>query len=229
MEEECGSTVERSKDNTGKNFVKKVAITARLIENDTYAEKREALDVRWGGLFNELNFIPIVLGINFDFKKVFSEIGVDGIILSGGNDVSAVSNDPNSKLRDDFEIAIIEHALKNNIPVLGVCRGMQLMAHHFGGKITTVKDHTGSRHSIQATKGSKFYKELNDHKQVNSFHNYAVAEVPVDFVVSATAAGGTIEAMEHSKKQALGIMWHPERNEPFDNSDLSLIRKFFDA
>ena len=67
---------------------KNIAITQRLVLNDSYYELREALDIKWGNLFQILNFLPIVLPIECDFEKYFTTIDIGGILLTGGNDIN---------------------------------------------------------------------------------------------------------------------------------------------
>ena len=68
--------------------MKIIAITQRLISNQSYFEIREALDIKWGKLLKKSNFIPIILPIEFGYKKYFESIKIDGIILTGGNDTN---------------------------------------------------------------------------------------------------------------------------------------------
>ena len=104
--------------------MKKIAITQRLISNDNYYEVREALDTRWAKLFEELDFIPIVLPIDINFKKYFKHFQIDGIFLTGGNDLNSLNTNDLSRLRDIFELNLISYGIENKIPIFGVCRGM---------------------------------------------------------------------------------------------------------
>ncbi len=207
--------------------MKKIIITQRIIDTLEYVEKRDALDVRWAAVFTKLNFLPIIIPSNFDCNAYFSELELDGIILTGGNDISTVSNDENSLIRDELEKNLLTLAVKNNVPIMGICRGMQLMTEHFGGTIANKQGHVGGKHKILIDKGSIYHKELMDMNEVNSFHNYAVTKVPQNFVASAKCEDGTIEAMENTQQKILGIMWHPERNAPLKEADLNLMKRFF--
>lgn len=79
-----------------------IAVTQRLMLNDCYHELREALDTRWSLLFDELNFLPIILPIEYDFKKYFENIKIDGIVLTGGNDLNSLNSSDESLQRDIF-------------------------------------------------------------------------------------------------------------------------------
>ena len=205
----------------------KIALTQRLLLNQNYFEMREALDVKWGGLFKKLNFLPVILPIEFDYKKYFNSIKIDGIILTGGNDLSTLNQNNLSLKRDGFEKKIIQYAIKKNIPIYGMCRGMQIIAEHFGASFKKVKGQVATRPSLIVNKKSKYFKELNRISTVNSFHNYAIDSLPKNMMASATNENGIIKAMEHKKYKIFGQMWHSERENFFDKNQTILIKKFF--
>lgn len=207
--------------------MKKIAITQRLISENEHGEIRECLDIRWGNLLMELNMIPIILPINYDFKKIIEECGIDGVILSGGNDLSKFSENMLSAKRDRFEKEILEYSILNKIPILGVCRGMQLIGDYFGATFQKVIHHVGTQHPLQINQESKYAFYLNQIEQVNSYHNYAIDSAVQNMLTVATTMDGDIEAIEHFSERVLGIMWHSERNLPFVQAELDLINAFF--
>jgi putative glutamine amidotransferase len=191
--------------------MKKIALTQRLIKNDSYNETREALDVNWGRLINVLGFIPIVLPILYNYKN----LDIDGVILTGGNDLNIVSGDETDKIRDNFEYSLLNFCIERNIPVLGICRGMQIINTYFGGSLKNVENHVGVRHL------------LDNGKIVNSFHNYAVDELGVGLQITARSSDVTIEELHHTKYNIYGQMHHPERMSPFDDNDLDRLGTLF--
>ena len=207
--------------------MKKIALTQRLLINENYFEVREALDVKWGGLFKKLDFLPVILPIEFEYKKYFNSIKIDGIILTGGNDLSALNKNDLSIKRDQFEKKIIQYAIKKDIPIYGICRGMQIIAEYFGASFKKVKGQVAIRHSLIVNKKSKYFKELNKLSTVNSFHNYAIDNLPKNMMASATNEKGTIKAIEHNKYKIFGQNWHSERENVFDKNQINLIRNFF--
>lgn len=207
--------------------MKKIALTQRLLLNQNYFEVREALDVKWGGLFKKLNFLPVILPIEFEYKKYFNSIKIDGIILTGGNDLNVLNKNNLSLKRDQFEKKIIRYAIKKNIPIYGMCRGMQIIAEYFGASFKKVKRQVAIRHSLTVNKKSKHFKELNKLSTVNSFHSYAIDSLPKNMIVSATNENGIIKAMEHKKYKIFGQMWHSERENFFDKNQIILIKNFF--
>ena len=208
--------------------MKKIAITQRLTENDSYYEIRECLDINWGKLLKALDFCPVIIPYEYDFETVFENIKPDGIILSGGNDLNRISPSPINKKRDNFEKKIIEYSVSRKLPLLGVCRGMQIIADYFGCDFYRVSNHAGTSHKITAENGSKFYNEIKELKEVNSFHNYAVQNLSNALTVSAFSEDNTIEAIENKEYKIFGQMWHPERENPFKPGELSLIKRIFE-
>lgn len=207
--------------------MKNIAITQRLVSNDSYYEVREALDIRWGKLFKELDCIPIALPLNINFEEYFKHFLIDGIFLTGGNDLNSFGSNDLSKLRDDFELRLIKYGIKNDIPIYGVCRGMQLIAEYFGCTIHPIQNHVGSKHVLNISKKSKYKKYLMNLEKVNSFHNYGLHNVVNDLFVSAKSEDNTIEAIEHTKYKIFAQMWHSEREYPFVQAELELIKEFF--
>jgi N5-(cytidine 5'-diphosphoramidyl)-L-glutamine hydrolase len=207
--------------------MKKIALTQRLIENSSYYEVREALDVKWGEMASVLNFCPIILPLCYNFEEIFKNIQVDGVILTGGNNLNSLENSEVSKKRDSFEMKLIEYCIKRSIPVLGVCRGMQIISEYFGASFLPVKNHIGVKHSLVVNHESKYAKELKKIHKVNSYHDFAVDQLSSDFLFSAKSSDGVIKAIEHIKYKIFAHMWHPERETPFIDEQLQLIEKFF--
>ncbi len=204
--------------------MKKIAITQRIIQNETFPEIRDALDIRWAQLFSKLNILPVIIPNYYDPEVFLTEINVQGVILSGGNDLFTISNDEISKVRDTTEQKIINYCSKNNIPLLGICRGMQLLGHTFGGQLKKSDKHVGTHHQIKINNSSRFANELSELGTVNSYHNWCIEKIPSDFVASAFSEDGFCEAMEHKSKNIFAQMWHPERETEFE---LQIIKKIF--
>jgi putative glutamine amidotransferase len=193
--------------------VKKIALTQRLIKNTSYHEIREALDVNWGALMAAAGLEPLILPLKYDFTK----LKFDGLILTGGNDLSVVSGDETDGLRDDFEKKLLDYCLLKQIPVLGVCRGMQLINVYFGGSLKKIENHAGCVHL------------LNGGREINSYHNFAVDILGRGLISIDESNDGTIEIMRHTEYKIYAEMYHPERYDPFCAYDLQFLRGYFDA
>ena len=179
---------------------------------------------------------------------------IDGLILSGGADLNPllVGEDPVPALgninsvRDEFELELIRQAYARHIPMLGICRGIQMLAAALGGRIEQdiATAHPGAllvKHSQQAPKGTATHFVTTEPGMirnlfgvrfaVNSFHHQAVGEAGSLFRVTARSSDGVIEAMEsRDARFVVGVQWHPECFLPEgDRSMLPLFRRLTEA
>jgi putative glutamine amidotransferase len=100
--------------------------------------------------------------------------------------------------------------------VLGICRGMQIINHYFGGTLKKVSGHIGVTHS------------LDNGIESNSFHGYAVEEIGDGLDCIAKSEDGTIEIIKHNKHKIYAAMHHPERISPFRECDIKFVKEYFD-
>ena len=161
---------------------------------------------------------------------------IDGLLLPGGGDINPCLYFQKrhcmvkgvSRSRDALEIWLFQNALEANVPVFGICRGIQIMSVAMRGSLyqdiedtvprgtlshTRQVDGTDSRHHMRITASSLLH-QLTDERAtiVNSSHHQAVDAVGEGLVVTARASDGTIEAIEHPDKRfMLGVQYHPER------------------
>jgi len=138
--------------------------------------------------------------------KILNKINL--LIIPGGNDVSNILN--TSKIRNTIESNLINACSKKNIPILGICRGAQLLNKNFGGKIKKIKNHMRTRHNIFFIKNSFIKKNYLD---VNSFHNDGIKknDLAKKFNMLANDKDENIEMFISKDKKIIGTMWHPER------------------
>ena len=155
---------------------------------------------------------------------------LDGLILTGGGDHNPLwmGEEPSPRLhninqeRDAAELMLVRLAFNRQIPMLGICRGIQTLAIALGGKVyqdikQMVKhsqdaDRSEPTHSVEIKKDSTLYHIYNSEKiLVNSFHHQAVSEPGKHMRIIAKSTDGIIEAIESNEyKQILGVQWHPE-------------------
>ena len=208
--------------------MKRIGLTQRLATLKDRNERRECLDQAWSQLLAEIEMLAVPLSNRAtDTETIVSELKLEGIILTGGNDLSHLPGAMNTAPeRDDFEHKLLDVCSERKIPVLGVCRGLQMIVTHYGGKVTPVKGHVATYHGLAVLR--RDIMPLSDREKVNSFHNFGITKenIASDLTVIATAPDGTIEAAAHRKFSQWGIMWHPERP-PHDEEDKALIRKIF--
>ena len=191
--------------------------------------------------------VPLVIPVTTDDAQIEAVLSsIDGLIMTGGEDFDPLKwfgEEPVRGLgevvpeRDDFDVKLVRAAVAKGIPVLGICRGEQLLAVAFGGSLwqdipsqvssSFVKHRQGpttgtvGTHSIIIKKGSVLSQVLGkENAIVNSFHHQAIKAVPQGLRISATAADGITEAVERSGRLAqayadgggwiLGVQFHPE-------------------
>ena len=159
---------------------------------------------------------------------------VDGMIFSGGHDIAPIryGEEPHQKLqdicpeRDEFDFLLYRLAKEHSLPILGICRGFQLMNVSEGGKLyqdLSLKNTESLKHSqghgpsipthtVKVESGSKFYKILGKGEiRVNSFHHQAVKSTSENVAISGKALDNVVEAIELKNYPfGLGVQFHPE-------------------
>ena len=178
--------------------------------------------------------IPIILPVDRDLKHIPRLLDmVDGVLVSGGNDISPMLYnerinrycgllDPD---RDTFEIELSKHAIEIDKPVLGVCRGIQILNIALGGTVYQDLPSSGFElhtiltnernvptHSVKIEKDSPLIHILGEEVvPVNSFHHQGIREVAPALKTAAVTPDGLVEAVYMpDKKFVLAIQWHPE-------------------
>lgn len=170
-------------------------------------------------LHNKVNYIGI---LNYDNTLINTEILslCDGIIFQGGTEIYP------------FHFQILNYCIKNNIPVLGICMGHQIIG-LYSTNSTSEKDlskinnhyHKTNKHLINISPNSTLYKIFGPTLIVNSRHLYALKKVNKPFKIAATAADNTIESIEYIDDNhfVIGVQFHPE---DLDNTE-ELYNYFF--
>jgi N5-(cytidine 5'-diphosphoramidyl)-L-glutamine hydrolase len=206
-----------------------ILTSQRLTAHETYHEIREALDIRVAEFLSKCGFLTVPVPLHAINTSDFNSIRPFGILLTGGNDLACVAPDNALSLaRDSVDRSLIDYGLENNIPIFGFCRGMQMIAYYFSGKLNRCDHHAGTRHAVTVTPNTLLHTTHPETMNVNSYHDFSVVEINKDlFHISALAENGVIEAIEHRVRPIMGIMWHPERNTHFLSEDLNLFKSFF--
>lgn len=156
---------------------------------------------------------------------------VDGIVLAGGEDVDPrrYGQRPSGKVgphdtrRDEFELALIFEAFERDIPILGICRGLQLLNVACGGTLIAdlasraeFEEHlpiypAATRvQTVTLSSGSLAAQVFGGELDINSFHHQAVDEAGDGVEIVGRSADGVIEAIEIPGHDILGVQWHPE-------------------
>ena len=204
----------------------KIAITSRVTKAPNYEEIRDAISQEWAEVLENLKLKIIFIPNNLkNLPEFLDEVNVDGIILSGGDNIG------DHPKRDQTENKLIKYGIKKNIPIFGVCRGMQVINQYFDGKIRTSNSnyHVNQYHEVLISDNFDKYLKRNSEK-VNSFHHNFISEEDLGKDLRSFAKhkkDSTVEGMYHKIFPIVGVMWHPERD-PNDFNRLILQKIFYD-
>lgn len=198
--------------------MKRIALSQRHDYIPEYNEYRDGLDCRWADFFwqEKILILPLPNHINIAMGWM-REISIDALIITGGGNLEKYGGLTDK--RKNMERELIKYCIKKRIPVIGVCYGMQLITDFFGGKLVKVMGHVRTRHRI--------YGDYN--AEVNSYHNYAVQELPSGFIALSYADDGTVEIFRHLEMPIFGIMFHSEREAFFQKKDIQFFLKMINA
>ena len=202
-----------------------VGITMRVLRDPASGESRDALAQDWAHFFNAL--FPgrpwlMLPNTGETCPALAQDLGVHALVLSGGDDIGM------TPLRDATETALLRWAASRNLPVLGICRGLQMLQHFFCGQLVPLaaERHLRIRHTINWTgRGIGL-----DRQEVNSYHQYGLLPArlasPLE-PLAFCAEDGSVEAARARELPWIGIMWHPEREAIPHPKDLELFRRHF--
>ena len=196
---------------------KYVLISQSLIYNKARNELSDFIDIRLINFFIKLNYIPITISNFYNNPDFYlNSFRFSAIILTGGSDFGKFPR------RDKLENNLIKYSIRKKVPLIGICRGMQMINRFFNGRLIKIDHHVRDNHLIRDTKNNRTI-------MVNSYHNYAISEKKIHkdlLILFRCLKDSSIEAFKHRKYKILGIMWHPEREKTFKNYDKKLIKNF---
>ncbi len=212
-----------------------------LIGISTYTES----GVRWGvwqldaallpagypGLVQRAGGLAAMLPPDAPEHAAAAVARLDGLVIAGGPDVEPARygaepdprTGPPARERDAWELALIEAALERRLPLLGICRGMQLLNVALGGTLVQHLDGHAQvpgvfgRHPVKPVPGTRYAGIAPEETSVPTYHHQCVDRLGAGLVPSAYAEDGTVEAVElpagPSAPWVLGVQWHPEMGE----------------
>ena len=195
------------------------------------------LDKRYVDCVKRAGGTPVIMPF-FDDRAQAAEFlaELDGVLFIGGDDINpkrwGAAKHPKAKLMDPVreasDFAALAEALGVDKPLLGVCLGCQELNVAAGGSLHQhiEKHRGGAEHGVEIAKGTRLASIVGARiPKVLSFHHQAIDRVGRELVVSARAADGVIEAVEHPKKRfAVAVQWHPERMNGADELFEELVR-----
>ena len=208
----------------------KIALVS--VRNDyitSRSENRDSIDTEIYSLLSDIELIPLLIPNETRFMSNINNLidhkRIRCAILSGGNDLKILENKGGTNIshkRDEVELSLIKFCLKNKIPIIGICRGFQLIASYLGAEINKVDNHINSIHEI---------KFNNSHSiKVNSFHSFGLKNnnIPQNInILGYHQKDNTIECFTTELPfRSINFMWHPERNNGSRKETNKLIKSF---
>ena len=191
-------------------------------------ERRDSIDENIYKMIHELGFTPLLIANDVvALSNLISKIKIFNIglvVFSGGNDLTNLENNQNSwEIRDEVEEMLLSICIKNNLPILGICRGLQFVASKLGFKLEKIKGHLNTIHTNRIFNSDKYL-------DFNSFHSWGFKYTNNQKLISPLAIctlDQTVEAFQTKTKfNAICIMWHPERENGQYKFSVELIKKF---
>ncbi|MEW6280490.1 MAG: gamma-glutamyl-gamma-aminobutyrate hydrolase family protein [Candidatus Eremiobacterota bacterium] len=200
--------------------MKRIGLTQRVETVPDYAERRDCLDQRWTEVLFGLGYLPVPLPNREDLlPALLEELELTGVILTGGNDLACLAGTSNcAPERDATEHRLLDLCSQRGLPVLGVCRGAQLMCVHYRGGLRPIQGHKATRHEVHG-------EEHRD--SVNSFHVWGIHNAGPILKVLGRSPDDLVEAVRHPDLPQVGILWHPEREETLTRQDQALLEGLF--
>ena len=213
------------------------SLTASPIGDSIYALERNIIARDYAGAVEYAGGTPLLVPHVEDMDCVDRYLGVlDGLVLSGGSDIDPLlfGQEPHQNMgsvdcvRDEMELQLTQKALDQDLPILAICRGIQMLNVAAGGTIyqdiaaempqptlaALPKRCAGwyASHTIDILSDSRLLRIFGSPSvRVNSFHHQAVRDVPEGFIVTARAKDNVVEAIESpTHRFALGVQCHPE-------------------
>lgn len=219
-------------------LTRRIGISMRVVRSE-YGETRDALARDWPVLLEKLGRVHasapewfLLPNIGEDCVSLARRYGIQGLLLTGGDDIGATPD------RDATENALLRWATGEHLPVLGVCRGAQMLARHAEAKLTEVQRerHVAARHAVKwrsADAQTSFWQQAlpgQGNAEVNSYHNWGLFPegCPDCLRIAAVCPeDGSIEAFCHTALPWLGIFWHPEREKTPSDPDMTILYNLF--
>lgn len=214
-----------------------------IVSCDVSSSERIELRQEYTLAVSKAGGIPVImppLTDKSEIKEWLETVKPKGILLSGGCDIEPTIygakpmpyNGRVSKQRDTYELLLTEVAVENRLPILGICRGIQIINVFFGGTLVQdmeaelgmtkeahdqTKETSIGTHKITVRPNTKTYTLLYKEKIfTNSHHHQCIKQLGKGLEITAKSDDGIIEAVENRNKKIIGVQFHPERMKEFD-------------
>lgn len=224
------------KNEKGGNDVMKIGVTCRALKHPDFDLEIHGVTSNYLASLRAAGAIPIMIPIGSSMAELTALVELlDGIVFSGGSDINPSFYGEEQKQgigpidvnRDASEWQVMELAYRLQKPILGICRGAQLLNVYAGGTmiqdmryvVTDLEheqkcDYAEVSHAVQVTKGSKLSQFFGGREQIltNSFHHQVIGKLGMGLIATAFASDGVIEGIEGTDPEhlVLGVQFHPE-------------------
>jgi putative glutamine amidotransferase len=195
-----------------------VVVSSRVVPDPVHGTRSDSVDQRWWPLLADCGVVAAPAPNHPETAlRLLNRLRPGGLLLTGGNDLAELGGD--APERDRTELALLDVALRTGLPVVAVCRGMQLLLRRFRVPLVRVTGHVAARQTVLVD---------GRERTVNSYHRWAAHTTRAPLRAWAHTPDGVVKAVRHETKPVLGMMWHPERL-PRDlaREDVALLRSHF--
>lgn len=178
----------------------------RIVQAPNYAEPRDSISHDWIVCLDSWGWTPLLVPNRIAGGPAYLDaLGADILVLTGGDDFGQTPE------RDRAERSLLEHALQTGLPVFGVCRGLQLINDHFGGRLAPLSGHVAAPHDVIFSGPEAAV--YGPRQTVNSFHATGVPSdgLGQDLEPFAQDEDGWVEGIRLANRPVAAVMWHPER------------------
>jgi len=168
--------------------------------------------------------LPVFLPLGVDPSLYVERL--DGLLMSGGADIQPelYGSEPAPEtykpepIRDEFETALLDAVIDLELPVAGICRGLQMINVYSGGNLIqdvprhAVRDKPPATevHTVKIMEGSLLEKLYGPSREVNSLHHQSIGDIGENLVITARSEDGGVEGIEHQSLPIVAVQWHPE-------------------
>ena len=217
----------------------RIAILARFAENTSATRYAAVITARrlaegvWAAGGEPLTFLPVA-GSNWAERLD----GIDGVLMPGGADINPATYGQSissehvydvDDLADETDISLVKYALEKGIPVLAICRGLQITNVALGGSLVQHMD-TPHQHHVAPVTIDKYADELGLSSatvEASCYHHQMIDQVGAGVEVIGRSAEGFVEAVKFdSPAWAFGVQWHPEDNYDTNRPQAELFERF---
>lgn len=204
--------------------MKLVAVSQRRVSG---REERDCLDRAWPEFLAACGLVCAPApGAPRLLDAWLERLRPQAVLLTGGNAAPGTGQDDVCPERDAVERALILWAGENRLPLLGVCRGAQMLNHVHGGALRPLSGHVATRHALAPGEDAPALPA-----DANSYHHYGLLpdDLGAGLRALALAPDGSVELFAHAALPQTGMLWHPERQAPFRQEDIALVRAFLEV